>query len=194
MTRSSARAELEEQKRFSVTRLRRAGAVAPPRLLEDVNITTRKADREDRLDLVVDVKEASTGQFSAGAGISSGESFLFNVRLQEINLFGRGQRLVLNADFGDIRRNLNLSFTEPYFLDTELSLGFDAFNWELQFGEFTRGGTGGSIRSLYPFTALLDDSGAFAARQALRADMHRAREINDPRRTAASAPRGAGIS
>jgi len=57
---------------------------------EDVNITTRKAESEDRLDLLVDVKEASTGSFSAGAGISSGESFLFNVRLSEINLFGRG--------------------------------------------------------------------------------------------------------
>ena len=49
---------------------------------------------------IVDVREGSTGAFSAGAGISSGESFLFNVRLSEINLFGRGQAVVLNADFG----------------------------------------------------------------------------------------------
>jgi outer membrane protein insertion porin family len=147
--------ELQEQKRFSGSQLRRSQQrLRRLGFFEDVNITTRKADAEDRLDVVVDVKEGSTGAFSAGAGISSGESFLFNVNLRELNLFGRGQRVVLNADFGSIRRNLNLSFTEPYFLDTYLSLGVDAFNWELRFNEFTRGGTGGGIRTLYPLSAL----------------------------------------
>ena len=147
--------ELQEQKRFSGSKLRRSQQrLKRLGFFEDVNITTRKADRDDRLDVIVDVKEGSTGAFSAGAGVSSGESFLFNVRLSEINLFGRGQRLVFNADFGSIRRNISLSFTEPYFLDTNLSLGVDAYNWQLIFDEFTRGGTGGSIRTLYPFTAL----------------------------------------
>jgi outer membrane protein insertion porin family len=146
---------LQEQQRFSGSalrksqeRLRRLG------YFEDVNITTRKADSEDRLDLLVDVKEASTGSFSAGAGISSGENFLFNVRLSEINLFGRGQRLVFNVDFGQLRRNFSLDFTEPYFLDTELTTGISLFKWQLFFDQFTRGGTGFSIRLLYPFTAL----------------------------------------
>jgi outer membrane protein insertion porin family len=146
---------LQEQQRFSGSalrksqeRLRRLG------YFEDVNITTRKADSEDRLDLLVDVKEASTGSFSAGAGISSGENFLFNVRLSEINLFGRGQRLVFNVDFGQLRQNFSVDFTEPYFLDTELSAGFSLFKWELFFDQFTRGGTGGSVRFLYPLTAL----------------------------------------
>lgn len=147
--------QLEEQQRFAGSQLRRSQErLRRLGFFEDVNITTRKAENEDRLDLLVDVKEASTGSFSAGAGISSGESFLFNVRLSEINLFGRGQRLVLNADFGAIRRNFSLDFTEPYFLDTQLTTGFSLFNWRLLFDEFTRGGTGASVRALYPFTAL----------------------------------------
>jgi outer membrane protein insertion porin family len=147
--------ELQEQQRFSGTKLRRSQErLRRLGFFEDVNITTRKAESEDRLDVIVDVREANTGAFSAGAGISSGESFLFNVRLSESNLFGRGQAVVLNADFGSIRRNISLSFTEPYFLDTPLTLGIDAFNWKLQFEEFTRGGTGGGIRTLYPFPAL----------------------------------------
>lgn len=147
--------ELQEQQRFSGTRLRRSQErLRRLGFFEDVNITTRKAESEDRLDVIVDVREGNTGAFSAGAGISSGESFLFNVRLSESNLFGRGQAVVLNADFGSIRRNISLSFTEPYFLDTPLTLGIDAFNWQLQFDEFTRGGTGGGIRTLYPFAAL----------------------------------------
>lgn len=147
--------ELQEQGQFSGTRLRRSqDRLRRLGFFEDVNITTRKADAEDKLDMIVDVREGNTGAFSAGAGISSGEAFLFNVRLSESNLFGRGQALVLNADFGSIRRNLSLSFTEPYFLDTPLTLGLDAFNWELEFEQFTRGGTGGGIRLLYPFPAL----------------------------------------
>lgn len=147
--------ELEEQGPFSGTRLRRSqDRLRRLGFFEDVNITTRKAEAEDKLDLIVDVREGNTGAFSAGAGISSGESFLFNVRLSESNLFGRGQALVLNADFGSIRRNISLSFTEPYFLDTPLTLGIDAFNWQLDFDQFTRGGTGGGIRTLYPFAAL----------------------------------------
>lgn len=147
--------ELLEQQPFSGTQLRRSqDRLRRLGFFEDVNITTRKADAEDKLDVIVDVREGNTGSFSAGAGLSSGESFLFNVRLSEANLFGRGQAAVLNLDFGSIRRNLILSFTEPYFLDTELTLGFDLFNWELFFDEFARGGTGGSVRLLYPLPAL----------------------------------------
>jgi outer membrane protein insertion porin family len=147
--------ELEEQGPFSGTALRRSqDRLRRLGFFEDVNITTRKADSEDKLDMIVDVREGNTGAFSAGAGISSGESFLFNVRLSESNLFGRGQSLVFNADFGSIRRNISLSFTEPYFLDTPLTVGVDLFNWQLGFDQFTRGGTGGGIRTLYPFPAL----------------------------------------
>ncbi|MEO8601027.1 MAG: outer membrane protein assembly factor BamA [bacterium] len=147
--------ELQEQQQFSGSKLRRSqDRLKRLGFFEDVNITTRKADSDDKLDMIVDVREGNTGAFSAGAGISSGESFLFNVRLSEANLFGRGQSVVLNADFGSVRRNLSLSFTEPYFLDTPLTLGIDAFNWQLQFDEFTRGGTGAGIRTLYPFPAL----------------------------------------
>jgi outer membrane protein insertion porin family len=147
--------ELGEQERFSGSKLRRSQErLRRLGFFEDVNITTRRAESEDKLDLLVDVKETSTGAFSAGAGISSGESFLFNLRLSEINLFGRGQRLILNADFGQIQRNFSLDFTEPYLMDTELTAGFSLFNWQLIFDEFTRGGTGASVRALYPFSAL----------------------------------------
>ncbi len=147
--------ELVEQGRFSGAKLRRSQErLQRLGFFQDVSITTRKADREDRLDVLVDVREGNTGTFSAGAGISSANQFLFNVSLSEINLFGRGQRLLLQADIGTIRRNLTVSFTEPYLFDTQLSAGIDLFNWQLEFDEFTRGGTGGGIRLLYPFEAL----------------------------------------
>ncbi len=147
--------QVQEQQRFSGTGLRRSQErLRRLGFFEDVTLTTRRSDTPDRLNLLVDVKEGPTGSLAAGAGVSSGEAFLFNVRLAEINLFGRGQRLVLNADFGSIRQKFSLSFTEPYLLDTQLTFGFEAFNWRLEFDEFTRSGSGGNVRFRYPFPAL----------------------------------------
>jgi outer membrane protein insertion porin family len=151
---------LQEQELFSATKLRKSReALQRLGFFQEVNVTTRKsAAAEDRMDVIVDVKEAQTGSFSAGAGFSSADSLLFNVRIQENNLFGRGQRLVLNGDVGSVRRNIILSFTEPYFRGTPLTLGFDAFSWRLQFEEFARAGTGGSVQVTYPVTAFGWDS------------------------------------
>jgi outer membrane protein insertion porin family len=146
---------LQEQELFSGTKLRKSrDALQRLGFFRDVNIGTRRTGADDRLDLVVDVKEAQTGSVSAGAGFSSADALLFNLQINENNLFGRGQRLVLNVDVGSIRRNIVLSFTEPYFRGTPLTVGIDAFNWRLEFEGFDREGTGASINGTYPVVAL----------------------------------------
>ncbi|HZP40910.1 MAG TPA: outer membrane protein assembly factor BamA [Candidatus Binatia bacterium] len=145
---------LQEQELFSATKLRKSReALQRLGFFQEVNITTRKGATDDRMNVVVDVKEAQTGAFSAGAGFSSADALLFNARIQENNLFGRGQRLVLQGDIGSIRRNIVLSFTEPYFRETPLTVGFDAFSWKLDFDQFTRSGTGIGFNGNYPVTA-----------------------------------------
>lgn len=145
---------LQEQELFSGTRLRKSrNALQRLGFFRDVKVSTRKTGDPKALDVVVDVQEGQTGAFSAGAGFSSADSLLFNVQIQENNLFGRGQRLVLTADVGSIRRNIVLSFTEPYFMGTPLTVGVDAFNWRLRFDGFDRSGTGMSVNATYPVTA-----------------------------------------
>jgi len=146
---------LQEQELFSARKLRKSReALQRLGFFQEVNITTRRAAAEDRMNVVVAVKEAQTGAFSAGAGFSSADALLFNVRLQENNLFGRGHRVVANADVGSIRRNIVLSFTEPYFRDTPLTVGVDVFDWRLEFDDFARSGRGASTQFTYPVTAL----------------------------------------
>jgi outer membrane protein insertion porin family len=145
---------LQEGELFSGTRLRKSReALQRLGFFSEVNVTTRKGAADDAMHVLVDVKEAQTGAFSAGAGFSSADNLLFNVRIQENNLFGRGQRLLLNADVGSIRRNIIVSFTEPYFRGTPLTVGLDAFSWRLRFDEFAREGTGASVSFTYPVTA-----------------------------------------
>ena len=145
---------LQEQELFSARKLRKSReALQRLGFFQEVNITTRRAAADDRMNVVVGVKEAQTGAFSAGAGFSSADSLLFNVRIQENNLFGRGQRVVLNGDVGSIRRNIVLSFTEPYFRDTPLTVGVDIFDWRLKFDDFARSGRGAGTQVTYPVTA-----------------------------------------
>jgi outer membrane protein insertion porin family len=146
---------LQEQELFSGLKLRKSReALQRLGFFQEVNITTRRGATDDRMDVGVNVKEAQTGAFSIGAGFSSADSLLFSARIQENNLFGRGQRLVLSGDVGSIRRNIILSFTEPYFRDTPLTVGIDLFSWRLAFDEFDRSGTGFGLQFTYPVTAL----------------------------------------
>src|SRR5256884_5327011 len=105
------------------------------------------------MQVVVDVKEAQTGAFSAGAGFSSADQLLFNARIVENNLFGRGQRLELSGDIGSIRRNTILSFTQPYFPDTPLTVGASAFRWKVRLDDFDRSRNGFGNQLTYPRTA-----------------------------------------
>src|SRR3989449_8456953 len=145
---------LQEQELLSASKLRKSReALQRLGFFQSVNITARRAGEDDRMQVVVDVKEAQTGAFSAGAGFSSAEQLLFNARIVENNLFGRGQRLELSGDIGSIRRNIILSFTEPYFRDTPLTVGASAFSWKLRFDDFDRSGTGFGTQLTYPVTA-----------------------------------------
>src|SRR5688572_22308352 len=79
---------LQEQELFSGTRLRKSReSLQRLGFFREVNIGTRRGARDDRLDLIVDVKEGQTGAVSAGAGFSSADALLLNVQIQENNRF-----------------------------------------------------------------------------------------------------------
>jgi outer membrane protein insertion porin family len=133
---------------FSRERVQRLG------FFEDVNLTTQRGPRNDLLNVLVDVKEAQTGAFSIGAGFNSATSIIGSVRVQENNLMGRGQQLVVGGSLGTRYRNTSISFTDPYFFDTALTFGADAFDWKFAYEDFDRSGLGAGVRFFYPLTAL----------------------------------------
>ncbi len=92
-----------------------------------VDINNSPGSAQDRTVVTVDVEEQSTGQLSIGAGFSSGAGALADLTIRERNLLGRGQDLRLSTTLAIRQQQLDLSFTEPYFLDRELAAGFDLF-------------------------------------------------------------------
>ncbi|MFP4559825.1 MAG: outer membrane protein assembly factor BamA [Thiohalorhabdus sp.] len=95
---------------------------------DSVNLETPSVPgRNDAVDLDLSVEERPTGQFSVGVGYSDVEGVLFTSSIKQDNLFGRGQRLNLEADIGGVNQTFNLSVTEPYLTVDGVSLGGDAY-------------------------------------------------------------------
>jgi outer membrane protein insertion porin family len=113
---------------------------------EEVKLDTRRRPEEDLVDLEVRVKEQPTGAFTAGAGYSSTQSVIGTASIRQNNLFGRGQRLALVAAVSAVSADFTLSFTEPYFLDTQFSLGLEAFNRNFDYDSFESRETGAGLR------------------------------------------------
>ena len=92
-----------------------------------VEVTNVQGSAPDKTLINVNVEEQSTGELSVGTGYSTTEGLLANVGIHESNLLGRGQDLRVNGTLSFYVKAVDLSFTEPYFLDRPLAAGFDIF-------------------------------------------------------------------
>ncbi len=120
-----------------------------------VDFSDEKTEEINTRDLICDVEEKKTGSFSFGGGYSTVENAIGFVELRQKNFdiknfpsfSGGGQYASIRADISARRQNFVLSFTEPWFRDEPLSLGFDLYNKTYYQEEWTETKTGGDIRA-----------------------------------------------
>jgi len=144
-----------EQELYSGTKVTQSrNALQRTGYFEDVQITTKKTDQPDTLDLLVDVKEGPTGTFQVGGGYSSGDGFLFNANISEKNVLGRGQGVSGNFSIGSSRQDFIFSANDPYFNDSKVALGVDAFNTKRDYEDFEERKLGFGINTSYPLKEL----------------------------------------
>jgi outer membrane protein insertion porin family len=121
---------------------------------EKVNVTTKQGSQPDRMTLVFDVKEKSTGTFQIGAGFSNAESIIFNGQISYNNFFGLGTTVSGSAQLSSFRRIFDFRYIDPYFVEDiagqPLTLSLSAFNTSRFFLDFTRNSTGGDLTFGYP--------------------------------------------
>lgn len=119
---------------------------------QSVNISTQPGSAPDRVVVIVDVVDQSTGAFGIGAGYATGgEGFIVEASIEEKNFLGRGQFIRVSASGGAVTRNYNISFTEPYFLGYRLAAGFDLFRNENQlYDNYSYADQGFSLRVSAP--------------------------------------------
>ncbi len=87
-----------------------------------VDISENRTEFPDKLDLVIEVEEKNTGEASFGVGYSSATSTSINLGLKEANFLGKGQKVNLTSSFSNTRNTYDISITEPYFNNKNLSL------------------------------------------------------------------------
>lgn len=150
---------LAEGDAFNTAKLRRTRQrIRNLGFFEKVDITNVPGDTPDRTVINVEVQERSTGELSFGVGFSTADGALADVGIRERNLLGRGQDLRLNLTGSQRRQQLDLSFTEPYFLDKNVAAGFDAFKIQRDFqreSSYDQDSLGFTLRGSYQITELL---------------------------------------
>lgn len=122
-----------------------------------VQVTNEQGSTADRTVITVDVEEQSTGDLTFGAGFSSASGPLGSIQLRERNLLGTGQDLRLATVIAGTSTQVDLSFTEPYFLEMPLAAGFDVFRTtrEDREADFDEKRIGFSLRAGYELTERL---------------------------------------
>ena len=77
----------------------------------------------NQVDLLVKVKEASTGSISGGIGYGSSDGLLLNASVSDTNVFGSGMKGVISVDRSDNELSGQIGLTNPRLFDSEYSLG-----------------------------------------------------------------------
>ena len=122
---------------------------------KDVEIVETPGDGPDRSIVDVKVTEQPTGELSFAAGFSSVDSYLFDLSASQRNLRGRGQSVVARVSTSSRQQVVDLRFTEPRFLDRNLSAGVDVFATKQDFkdyGSYTAETIGAGLRIGFPLT------------------------------------------
>jgi len=119
---------LAEGDAFSTAKVRRSQErLRALGFFEKVDVSAAPGSAPDKTNLEVQVVEQSTGDISFGAGYSSTAGIVGDIAIKERNLLGKGQEIRLGLSLGTLSTNLDFSFTEPYFLERNMSAGFDLF-------------------------------------------------------------------
>ncbi len=131
--------------KFNATDLKDSkNALGRTGFFENVDIQSQRIS-EDKINLLVKVKEASTGTISAGGGYGSYEGLMVNASISDQNFFGTGINTTLGFEISKISKNGNLSFVNPKVWDSMYSLGVNFYKRDYEYIDYTQDQTGASM-------------------------------------------------
>lgn len=131
--------------KFNATDLKDSkNALGRTGFFENVDIETQRIS-EDKINLLVKVKEAPTGTISAGGGYGSYEGLMVNASISDKNIFGSGINTSFGFDISKVSTNYNVSFTNPRVWDSMYSLGLSVYKREYEYIDYTQDQLGGTL-------------------------------------------------
>ena len=115
-----------------------AGKVRLERLgyFKEVNVETLPVvGTEDQIDIVYSVEEETTGSVGGNLGYSD-FGLMLGFNLQEQNFLGSGNTVGIGINKNIYSESYNISFVDPYATEDGVSLGYNIYFRETDYGEF----------------------------------------------------------
>jgi len=160
---------LVEGDAFNSTRLSRSEQrINNLGFFKKADVTNTPGSAPDKTVIHVDVQEQSTGEFQIGIGYSTTDGPLANIGIHERNLLGRGQDLRIDTTVAFRTQQVDLSYTEPYFLNRNVAAGVDVFALQrddTSISGYNQASYGGSLRAGYQFTENLRQTVSYTLRE-----------------------------
>jgi outer membrane protein insertion porin family len=95
---------------------------------DDPNVTDRHLDeKEGTVDLTLKVKEKGKNSIGLTGGVSGLAGAFVGLSYSTNNFLGLGETLTVQANIGNLQRDLVFGFTEPYLKDRPLQFGFQVY-------------------------------------------------------------------
>ncbi|QUL39117.1 outer membrane protein assembly factor BamA [Erythrobacter sp. JK5] len=137
---------------------------------ENFEVNQVEGSAPDRIVLEANVEEQPTGELQFSAGFSSIERFILAGSIRQRNFRGRGQTIGLSLNYSQFSRSAQVSFTEPYVFDRNISTGIDIYRRDISSFNFRnrdrnttfeQATTGFGIRVGVPLTEFMSLVGSY---------------------------------
>jgi outer membrane protein insertion porin family len=118
---------------YSILRLNQLGYFEM--LKKDEAATINRNPQTNTVDITLKVKERGKNSIGLNGGVSGIAGSFVGFNYSTNNFLGLGETLSLESQLGTRMRNVSLGFTEPYFLDRPLQLGFVVYLRRFDFNQ-----------------------------------------------------------
>jgi outer membrane protein insertion porin family len=137
---------------------------------ENFEVKQVEGSAVDRIVLEANIEERPTGELQFSAGFSSIEQFILAGSIRQRNFRGRGQTIGLSLNYSQFSRSAQVSFSDPYIFDRNISGGIDIYRRDFNSFNFTgnnrnttfqQATTGFSMRAGVPLTEYMSLVGSY---------------------------------
>lgn len=136
---------------YSLTNLKDSrNALGRTGYFESNTIEEKRIDDES-MDIIVQAKEAPTGNIQLGGGYGSFGGILVSVAVSDRNIFGSGINVGLNLEKSQRTSNYSFNISNPRLNDSDFSGNFSVFNSSTEYDSYTTESKGISVGTGHRF-------------------------------------------
>lgn len=136
---------------YSLTNLKDSrNAIGRTGYFESNTIEEKRID-DETMDLIVQTKEAPTGNIQLGGGYGSFGGILLSVSISDRNIFGSGINVGLNLERSQRTSNYSFNISNPRLNDSDFSGNFSIYDSSTEYDSYTVSSTGMSVGTGHRF-------------------------------------------